>query len=114
MAAPLIVACACLLVIGYPIYRLVRYGGFRGALIGARIREKVGEVLGPQEKFFRSKLVVYRLAGSPGKDLALEFSVQSGESNLGFAVISHSEARRLAAMLREAIGAGGQQPERPA
>ena len=107
MTAQLIASSVLLLAIGYPLYRLVRYGGFRGAIMGARIRGKAGEFPGPQEKFYRAKLVLYRLAGSPGKDLAMEFNIQSGENNLGFVVMSRAEARQFATLLRQAIDSGG-------
>jgi hypothetical protein len=44
-------------VVGYFVYRVLRHGGFRGAMFGARIEDTVGEVRVERQGPVRNSLV---------------------------------------------------------
>jgi|GEM_PF-920219 hypothetical protein len=102
-----------LLTIGCPIFLLVRYGGLRGALLGARIKRTTGEIGCAPTKWQTSKLVVYELAGNPGKDLGIELQIiNAGGNNRILTAMSAEEARQLVALLRVATSGHTQYQDR--
>lgn len=98
-----------LLTIGCPIFLLVRYGGLRGALLGARIKKTTGELVCAPTKWQTSRLVVYDLAGNPGRDLGIELQIiNAGGNSKLLTAMSAEEARELVALLR--VAASGDTP----
>lgn len=45
----------------YMIFRIVKFGGFRGALYGAKVLEHIGELEGEKVSFIRSRLNIHLL-----------------------------------------------------
>src|SRR5512139_2933229 len=91
---------------GYFVFRMFRYGGFKAAMFGANIQRTVGEVAGLAHPPVSSVLRVHVLGGgNPDKAVGLEFVAKSFASYQMLPLtLSSSEARRLASLLREAIG----------
>ncbi len=85
--------------------RILRYGGFRGALMGARIRRTPGEVKGSSMALMKLGIKVHVLEGRrDGKDVGVEFFAKSPLSWQTMPVtLSDHEAERLAALLKEAV-----------
>lgn len=102
-----------LLTIGCPIFLLVRYGGLRGALLGARIKRTTGEIVRAPTKWQTSRLAVYDLTGNPGKDLGIELQIISaGGNDKILTAMSAEEARKLVALLRAATSGHAQHQDR--
>ncbi len=89
-----------LLVVGYLAVRLIRFRGLRGALVGARISETIGEARGPASRLSPSLVRVHRLDGAPERAVGVELT--TGESMM-ITALSREEARRLANLLNAAI-----------
>ncbi|MGC1523856.1 MAG: hypothetical protein WA803_20110 [Steroidobacteraceae bacterium] len=101
------------LTIGCPAFLLVRYGGLRGALLGARINKTIGEIVCAPTKWQTSRLVVYDLTGNPGKDLGIELQIiNAGGNSKILTAMSAEEARQLVDLLRVAISADTQHQDR--
>ncbi len=90
---------------GYFIFRMLRYGGFRAAMFGAKIQRTVGEVAGVAHPPVSSVLKVHVLAESPEKAVGLEFVARSFASyQMVPLTLSSGEAKKLVALLQEAAG----------
>lgn len=92
------------LVLAFFIYRLVRNGGFKGALFGARIVYTVGEVKGASKGIMRTTLKVHVLNDNPGEhDIGIEVVIKSFASYQMIPVrLNQQEANQLAALLQKA------------
>ncbi len=97
---------------GYLIYRLIKYGGFKGFAFGARIEEKIGEALSASTGYTATKVKVYALNGGPEKAIGLELSTGAGES-VFFGSVSISQAEKLIELLQLATKAGSRNLSRP-
>ncbi len=63
------------------LWRTVKYGGFKGALFGARIARTVGEVDTTGGRFSRTVLKVHVLEGGAGsKDVGIEVTSRAAMS----------------------------------
>lgn len=86
-------------------YRIVRYRGVRGAMLGARIAETVGEVHAHQRRIATSaKVRVHKLEeGSDGDlDVGLEIVVSgAGSWNSTPVALTKAEASELAGLLEQ-------------
>jgi hypothetical protein len=90
------------LVVGSFVYKIIRNGGFKGAMFGAPIKKTEGEVEGTNSSRIMSVSVrVHALGGdSPNKAIGLEFVAKSFASyQMMPVVLSKSEARKLIALL---------------
>lgn len=86
------------------VYRIVRHGGFRGALFGADIERTIGFVEGERRAGARTQLKVHVLSGSSGdRAIGIEF-VEKGFLSYSMTpvTLSRSEAQRLAELLQSA------------
>jgi hypothetical protein len=86
------------------IYRIVRNGGFRGALFGAPVRATVAEMELHPRGTVRTRLKIHELAGpANGIKVGLEIIHSTVGSWQTIPVpLSAGEARRLAEMLAQA------------
>ena len=89
-----------LLIVGYLVVRLIRFRGLRGALVGARISQTIGEARGPRSRLSVSLIRVHKLDGAPERAVGVE--IANGESMM-IAALSQEEAGRLANLLNTAI-----------
>jgi hypothetical protein len=96
-----LIAFVLLLIPGYLIYRIRKYGGFKGALFGARVRETIGEAVGPVGHIATSRIKVYALDGAPERAVGVELYASGGESRMMTAV-SLDETERLIEFLKQA------------
>lgn len=89
------------------LFRVVRYGGFKAAMFGAKIEKTIGEVEGHPQLPVRTTLKVHVLGGgSPEKAVGIEFIAKSVASYQMVPVtLSVSEAKKLASLLQAAVGA---------
>ena len=95
-----VIAAAPVLVATFLLFRLVRFRGLKGALMGARILETVGEAKGPASRLSPSVVRVHKLDAGPDRTVGLE--IASGESMMVIA-LSLEEAGRLISFLKTAI-----------
>lgn len=88
----------------YFIYRMVRHGGFRGAIFGARIARAVGEVMAEEKGPIRLSVKVHLLErDSSVKLVGLELVAKSIASYQTTPVtLSQQQALHLASLLQEA------------
>ncbi len=91
-------------VILYFVTRIVRYGGFKAAMFGARIERTVGEVYGSGSKFMGSTIRVHVLEGDAEKAIGLEV-VQKGPGAYSMqpCSLSASEASKLVQLIQSAL-----------
>jgi hypothetical protein len=87
-------------------YRLIRYGGFSGALFAHEIDRTLGEVRLINTRHSKSTITVHRLRStSPRKWVGLELHHRNfGEYRYAPLHLSSDEALALATLLREAVG----------
>lgn len=84
------------LVIGSFIFSMFKHGGFRAAMFGAGIKNKVGEVNGTGQKMMNVALRVHELDSSPEKAIGLELVAKSlGSYQMTPITLSKSEAEKL-------------------
>lgn len=90
--------------IGYFIYRMIKHGGFKGAMFGAGIKHTLGEVSGSGPKMMSTLVRVHELDGaSSEKKVGVEFVAKSvGSYQMMPISLSANEARDLAKMLNDA------------
>ena len=87
------------------LFRIMRYGGFRGALFGAEIRRTVGEVKGAGRSIVNIGLKVHVLGGAPERAVGIEIVTKSFASYRMMPVsLSRAEAQRLITLLQQATG----------
>ena len=101
MSIPAFAGVLVFLVAGYLVYRLIRYGGFRGFAFGAKILGKVGEVPAASSAYKATRARVYRLDGGPQRAVGLELSTGAGES-VFYGAISTAQAEQLIELLQSA------------
>jgi len=106
MSIPALAGVLVLLVVGYLVYRLIRYGGFRGFAFGAKILAKVGEVPAASSAYGATRVRVYALDGGPRKAVGLELSSGAGES-VFYGAISMAQSEQLIGLLQAAVKPGG-------
>ena len=94
-------------VIGFFAYRMIRHGGFRAAMFGARIDRTVGEVSGEKQGPVGVALKVHILRRDAAEKLVgVEFVAKSFASYQMMPItLSASQAQQLAALLNEAVRA---------
>jgi hypothetical protein len=98
------------LMVANVVFRLVKHGGMRGVLLGARLLRTVGEIDLGGRGVVRRRLKVHSLESSdPGSPSVavevLDTSVMS--ARISPITLTHDQARTLAALLTQAIGHGG-------
>ena len=88
------------------LYRIVKHGGFKGAMFGADIARTVGEVECAKQSMVSSVIKVHVLGGSASeRAVGLEIVAKSIGSYQMFPVaLSAAEARKLSALLQTATG----------
>ena len=96
-------------VIAYFTYSIIRHRGFKGALFGAAVLSSVGEVVSPKRGFMSQKLKVHILGSESPTDRSVGLELTSsgpGSWSMTPIRLSTSEARKLIALLEEAIARG--------
>lgn len=97
-----------MLVVCFFFYRMIRHGGFKAAMFGARIDRTVGEVAGEKQGGLVSVTVrVHILRREPAEKLVgIEFLAKSVASYQMMPVtLSESQAKSLAVLIDEAVRA---------
>ena len=93
-------------VVAYFVYSMIRHGGFKGAMFGAKILSSVGEVRSPKRGLMSQKLKVHILDSDDfaERSVGLELT-SSGPGSWSTTPIKlpNSEVRRLISLLEEAI-----------
>ena len=86
------------------VFRIVRHGGLKAAMFGAKIERTVGEVQGERQAGVRTQLKVHALSGTSGeRAIGIEFVAKSPLSySMVQITLSPSEAQRLALLLQSA------------
>src|SRR5262245_55983824 len=94
-------------VVGYFAYRMVRHGGLKGAMFGARIERTVGEVPGERQAGMRVALKVHALSRDNSENLVgIELVAKSFASyQMTPVTLSVHEAQQLASLLQNATRA---------
>jgi len=94
-------------VAGYLVFRMIRYGGFKAAMFGARIEKTLGEVAGHPQPPGSVRLKVHLLGGgSPDKAVGLELVAKSVASyQMTPITLSVAETKKLVSLLQSAISA---------
>lgn len=93
-------------VLGYFVYRIIRYKGFKGAMFGAEILETFGEVSGSKSGFVSVSLKVHALSGPDALHslVGLEVVARSGLSyQMSPMTLERSEAQKLISLLERAV-----------
>lgn len=92
------------LVVGSFIYKSVRHGGLKGAMLGARIERTLGHVDCGGVKFGSMSLKVHALSGGlQGKAIGIELVAKTFASYEMMPItLSASEAKKLATLLQAA------------
>jgi len=96
-------------VIAYFGYSIIRHRGFKGAMFGATVLSSVGEVSSPKRGFMSQKLKVHILSGESPTETSVGLELTSsgpGSWSMTPIRLTTSEARRLIALLEEAIVRG--------
>lgn len=98
---------AFLTVAGYLLHRVIRHGGFKAAMFGARIDRTMGEVRGEKQGPVGVTLRVHLLRRDAFEKLVgVEFVARSVASYQMLPItLSASEAQQLASLLNEAARA---------
>jgi hypothetical protein len=90
------------------VYRLVRHGGLRGAMFGARVAQTIGVLELGRRGITRLRLKVHRLeaadSGDPGVAIEVVSTSMAGAGMVPI-VLTKEQARTLAALLKDAAGA---------
>ena len=87
--------------------RMLRFGGFKGALFGASILRTVGEAEGEHGSLVSRKVKVHVLSDPPEKAVGLEFIAKSfGSYQMTPVVLSSAEAQALIQLLQAATMTG--------
>jgi hypothetical protein len=91
--------------VGFFLYRIIRHGGFKAGMFGARIDRTVGEVGGEKQGPVSIALKVHILRRDPTEKLVgVEFVAKSFASYQMMPVtLSISQAQQLASLLNEAV-----------
>jgi hypothetical protein len=94
-------------VIGFFAYRMIRHGGFKAAMFGARIDRTVGEVSGERQGPVGVALKVHILRREAAEKLVgVEFIAKSFASyQMTPITLSVAQAQQLASLLNEAVRA---------
>lgn len=94
-------------VIGFFAYRMIRHGGFKAAMFGARIDRTIGEVSGEKQGPVGIALKVHILRRDAAEKLVgVEFVAKSFASYQMMPItLSASQAQQLASLLNEAVRA---------
>jgi hypothetical protein len=94
-------------VIGFFAYRMIRHGGFKAAMFGARIDRTVGEVSGEKQGPVGVALKVHILRREAAEKLVgVEFIAKSFASyQMTPITLSVAQAQQLASLLNEAVRA---------
>jgi hypothetical protein len=64
-------------IVGYLVYRVIKFGGLRAALYGARIAETIGTVSGASPRMTRLNLTVQVLQAEANRRVGLAFVAKS-------------------------------------
>ena len=101
---PLLFFAILAAIVGYFLYRVLRHGGFKAALCGARIERTVGEVPGKIPGTSRAVLRVHALRRDGSEKLiGLEIVAKSLVSyEMTPITLSVDQAQRLASLLENA------------
>ena len=91
--------------VGTMIVRIVRNGGWRGAMFGAPIRSTVGEIVLQKRGMAKRRIKIHRLAGNhdgPQVGIEIAFSMP-GAFSIFPVSLTAEEARQLATALEQAL-----------
>lgn len=89
--------------IGSFVYKLIKHGGFKAAMFGARIQETLGQVSGSGSKLVKLNVKVHSLDGAPDKVVGLEFvAITAGSFQMSPVSLSVDEAKNLVSLIQEA------------
>ena len=91
-------------IVGYFAYRIIRHGGFKAAMFGARIEQTVGEVPGENQGPMRIALKVHALRRDDSEKLiGIELVAKSFASYQMMPItLSVNQAQQLASLLQNA------------
>jgi hypothetical protein len=92
------------LILGFAAYRLSKFDGIRGAIMGAKIKSTIGEVEGASGRIGTTIVRVHKLDGpSPEKQVGIELVVKSiiGYQMMPIA-ISAAKAKELVKLIESA------------
>ena len=94
-------------IVGYFVYRMIRHGGFKAAMFGARIDRTVGEVSGEKQGPMGIALKVHILRRDAAEKLVgVEFVAKGFASYQMMPVtLSVAQAQQLASLLNDAVRA---------
>jgi hypothetical protein len=94
-------------IVGFFVYRMIRHGGVKAAMFGARIDRTVGEVSGEKQGPVGVALKVHILQREAAERLiGVEFVAKSFASYQMMPItLSTSQAQQLASLLNEAVRA---------
>ncbi len=95
-----------LIVVGYFVYRALKFGGLKGAMFGARIEKSLGEVDAERQGPVGTAAVKVHVLrrGMNEKLVGLEFVAKSfGGYQMTPVAMQESQARQLLALLQEAL-----------
>lgn len=93
---------AILLVVAYLIFRIIKYNGILGALVGGRITKTYGEVVGLRKSgLFKAKVGIHRVS-KDGKNRVVVVIVMT--SSLGYKMLPVILPREDANRLKDLIG----------
>ncbi|WP_434359940.1 hypothetical protein NF212_06595 [Parasalinivibrio latis] len=85
------------------IFKIFKNGGIKGAIIGSKVREKVGVVTGTGSSLMNVSLKVHELYGSEEKTVALELVAKSFLSYQMMSItLSNTEAKKLIQLISDA------------
>ena len=88
---------------GYFLYRIVKHGGFRGAVFGARIKATLGEVKGANVPLMRTLVRVHSLdSDKKERAVGIEFVFKGFGYQMMPISLSKEQARQLSALLLSA------------
>ena len=109
-----LLAATVLVFLGYSIYRMVKYGGIKGAYFGRAVAATTGEVYGSLQGVFGGEvsvtLRVYALKGSSDEDTRVGLALFTGAgpssryNQCMWMNMPRSETRRLIPMLESVVG----------
>lgn len=92
-----------LLFVGYFIFRIIKYKGFRGALFGGEITKTFGEIELSKPGMLKTKLRIHRIKADGKNDVGIEVISKSPLSYHVYPVkLSREEATRLAELITRA------------
>jgi len=93
-------------ILSYILARVLRYGSFKGAIFGAKIRRQVGTIGSPALLSLSTALQVFALE-DPASNQVIGLQAGSGHGKNVYLTLSQEEARQLVAVLQDALAESG-------